>query len=233
MIRSLALAAGLPSLQSRGNWVCRWGTTRQEAPLIGGKEPKAPRLLVSWARHVIVGCLMKKTFGLRKLTRHLLATTCLTAAAGAASATTVVGPFGSTFASATLLPVGTTEIQDTINTGQGTVTEWVSFSGLEGGGSFSFSATETGPNTGSASARDSSNGDLLDFAIPASGQAGIIPADGILYLIVNFPSCGDCELTNYAVDLTAPLATPTPEPGTLSVAGLTLAGAVALRRKRK
>jgi hypothetical protein len=178
---------------------------------------------------------MKKTFGLRKLTRHLLATSCLTVAAGSAHATTVNGPFGGSFGTATALPVGTTEITDSIPFNVGAVSEWVVFSGLQSGASFSFSGIETvsGRPPGSVSVRDSLNTDLLDFALPASGQPGTVPTDGKLFVDVQFQSCGDCGTTDFTLDLTAPLASSTPEPGTIATAGVALAGAVALRRKRK
>jgi hypothetical protein len=180
---------------------------------------------------------MKKSFGLRKLTRHLLATSCLTVAAGAAHASTVFGPFGSSFATATALPVGTTEIQDTVTTGGfDNVSEWAEFSGLPDGGTFSFSATEVlNGNTvsGSVSVRNSSDTDLLDFSIPASAQTGAVPSDGVLYVDVQFGTCGsDCAPSSYTIDLSAAPSS-VPEPGTLAAAGLALVGAVALRRKRK
>jgi hypothetical protein len=83
-----------------------------------------------------------------KLGRSLLATTCLTAASGVASAATIIegqppapSEFGTTFNSLYQLPSGTNVVHGTLTGGTDTES-WLEFQGVAGS-SFSLSATYT------------------------------------------------------------------------------------------
>jgi hypothetical protein len=173
---------------------------------------------------------MNRTLGLTKLSRTLLATTCLTIFAGVAGATNSFpessapgGDFPGSFATAYSLPVGTNEITGSLfNTGD---QDWVIFSGLLGGASYSFAGTAVGL---SVNVRDSSNLSLQSFGITGSSETGVIPGDGELIAEV-FNSTDNAGA--YTLDLTAPLAAP--DLGTVWSLGTGLAGALALRRRKR
>src|ERR1700755_2747797 len=101
---------------------------------------------------------MGKNSRLKKLARHLLATTCLTAGAAAmADATTVtetisgVGDYGNSFGAVTLLPNGTRTVNGVVGgilTGTDALdfNDYIEIGGLLGGSSFSFSASMSSQN---------------------------------------------------------------------------------------
>ena len=87
---------------------------------------------------------IQKSARLKKIARHLLATTCLTAAAaGSAGATTITEgtDFSNTFAGANALPIGTDVVNGSI---WGAIVsdpdDYFRFSGLLAGSSFSLAA---------------------------------------------------------------------------------------------
>ena len=172
---------------------------------------------------------------LKKLARHLLATTCLTAAAGAAHAATVSEPpdFGNSFAVATSLPVGTTNVVGTMPFGD--PADYFKFNGLLPGSAFSFDLhlnSSTGGPT--LNGQDSSQNSLFS-PITLSGSNtdffgnGTVPADGMLIISLRQSVESNADYTG---SLSAQLAG-APEPGTLATAGIALAGALALRRRLK
>lgn len=190
---------------------------------------------------------MNKTARLKRLSRHLLATTCLTlAGVGVTHATTINessapgGDFSNTFTTlnpptplssiATLTPatgdtvVGTLPFNDI---------DWFSFSGESAGALFSFSEIAT-LNFGTAIVENSSGTVLVNTVGLTTTQHvydAVVPNDGILEVGLSFSNSNESTIT-YAVNVTFPVA---PEPGTFAEIGigLGLAGAVALRRRRQ
>jgi hypothetical protein len=191
---------------------------------------------------------MNKTARLKRLSRHLLATTCLTlAGVGAAHATTInetSAPgtdFGSTFGTATnLSSIAALAVPGTNNalgalSGGGDL-DYFTFTG-EPGTAFSYNITDTSNGQGRATILNSlaanigSTASLTTFAFngsPLTGT-GLVPTDGkIIVDIVTGCECG----FSYNATVSAPNA---PEPGTLADVGLGLglAGAIALGRRRR
>jgi hypothetical protein len=169
--------------------------------------------------------------GLKKFARHLLTTTCLTAAAaGAAHAGTINetsvsgGDFSNTFGGANALPAGTTEVLGQLNPFSDT--DFFMFSGLLGGGAY----TLTGVYTGFANygILDSLGNTLNSPTGNPASLGGTTPGNGILVVeVLNSEGTPTYDLTLNAAQAGAP------EPSTLSAVGLGLAGAFALRRKLK
>jgi hypothetical protein len=177
---------------------------------------------------------MQKTARLKKLARHLLASTCLTvAAAGTAYGSTFneSSDFSNAFGTADILPVGTDTVIGHI--GFGDADDYFEFTGLLGGATFFLGASTDGNSfnpfvTVLSNSPSTITGPLtFSFGSPTNGS-GVIPADGILVFHVGNPGEGG----TYTVTLDAPLAG-VPEPGTLTGVGLGLAGALALRRRSK
>jgi PEP-CTERM motif len=176
---------------------------------------------------------MKRTLNLKKLTRHLLATSCLTVFAGIAGASTTYiestdfpnSPPGTT------LPVGTTEVQGTLSTGSD-LSDWFLFTGLLPGGSFTISGVVsigTLPSNSVQVWNAAHTVEQFSFSMPPGSGGGTVPGDGQLLVAV---SASSVEFNGgYTIDLSAPLATP--EPGTLATLGAGLIGAVAIRRRKK
>ncbi len=178
---------------------------------------------------------------LKKLTIRLLATTCLTVAASAIGmAATISEPgggsspgFGQTFPG-TLLPAGTTEVDGVATMNHG-LNEYYEFQGLPGGASLSsISFAFVNPNVGSFGVELLSDADTVVTAlntVPGASTydpAGTIPTDGFLVV--------DIQRNNEAaVPYTLTLSQSAPEPGTMAVLGLGLAGlgAAGLRRRRR
>ena len=167
--------------------------------------------------------------------RELLAATCLTAAtAAAAHAGTVAEStdFGNTFGSATVLPVGT----DVVTGAVSSVTDnddYFSFNGLLGGGSFSLSFLRSDCCSNMNFFLYNSSGSLLNSGaanIVSNGltASGTVPLDGILVAQAHYVEGGP-----YIANLTAPLSATAPEPATMALAGLGIAVAGALSRRRK
>src|SRR5580698_2346062 len=176
---------------------------------------------------------MKRTTQLKRLARHLLATTCLTA--GTAMATTVSEPpnFGTTFATATALPVGTTVVEGGVSMNND-LNDYFKFEGLVPGTGFDFTATTNSGLTlnllNSADAALPSSSDPYTFTTSLPASVGVTaPSDGIIVFDVVSP--GGEGLRAYTVTVTT--ATFVPEPGTLGAMGLGLAAGAALTRRRK
>ena len=170
------------------------------------------------------------TDALKKISRHLLATTCLTAAAAHGATITessVSGAdFGNSFGAANVLPVGTTEVIGAINPSSDF--DFFRFSGLQPGGGYSLAGFyEAGTARFGVEKSDQTFLNALT-SNPAS-LSGVIPTDGILVVQV----ANNEAVMNYDLTLTAPLAsTGTPEPSTAAGVALGLAGAWALRRNK-
>jgi hypothetical protein len=194
---------------------------------------------------------MAKNNRLKKLARHLLATTCLTAGAAALDGQVVneptgAGDFGNTFATATVMPLGTTTVNGFVGgfltTDAFDPADYITFQGLQGGTSFSFLASlslndSAGERLFVLNSSDGSVGSSpysftgAEVPFSASGS-GIVPVDGLLTLGIT----ANTELRqSYTINLTATEAPSTPEPGTLGAMGLGLAAGAAftLRRKKK
>jgi hypothetical protein len=183
---------------------------------------------------------MGKHTRLKKLARHLLATTCLTAGVAAmADAQTVTegtspapADFGNTFGTAYLLPNGTTQVNGTTHDNVDPA-DFITFQGLQGGTGFSFTATSTSNIASNLSIFNSSDVKLLGptsfSSVEGTSGHGTVPTDGTL----TFDVFSNSEATQtYSINLTA---TQAPEPGTLAAMGLGLAAGAGLilRRKKK
>lgn len=185
---------------------------------------------------------MQKTSKLKRLAIRLLTTTCLTVAASAVGFASVVpepgGGNGPGFGNATpgtLLPASTTEVDGiaTLNHGPN---EWYEFQGLPGGSSLSSISFNFQNNGGSAFGvelfSDAGEGSTVVTALSAVGAgaaydpAGTIPGDGFLVVDIQRANEG-------SVPYVLTLNQSAPEPGTLAVLGLGLAGlgAAGLRRR--
>jgi hypothetical protein len=177
---------------------------------------------------------MKRNTQLKRLARHLLATTCLTA--GTAMATTVSEPpnFGTTFATATPLPVGTTIVEGGVTMTGGDLNDYFKFEGLLPGTGFDFTATtNSGLELNLLDSADtglpgSENPYTFTTSLPASVDV-TAPSDGIIVFDVVSP--GVEGLRSYTIAVST--ATFVPEPGTLGAMGLGLAAGAALTRRRK
>lgn len=169
---------------------------------------------------------------LKKFARGLLATTCLTVAAGAAQAGTFTETtdFGNTYAAATSLPPGTDVVNGTL-TWPGDMDDFVRFSGLVG---TSYTLTETNASGlfSQLSVFSSSNGVTPiggPVGVGSSGSnsvSGAIPGDGVLIVDVhNGEGSG-----GYSLNLQT---SGVPEPSTLGGVGIALAASLAMRRRQK
>ena len=184
---------------------------------------------------------MVKNRRLKKLARHLLATTCLTAGAAALANAQVVtegvppapADFGNTFGAAYLLPDGTTQVNGTVEFGSDPA-DFFTFQGLEAGSTFSFTASSTLTRVIDLdlfNSTDTQLGSTDSFSSTESAVgSGTVPTDGTLTFEPFIPGAGE-GIRTYSVDLTATSASP--EPGTLGVMGLGLAAGAALVRRRK
>ena len=177
---------------------------------------------------------------LKKLTLRLLGTTCLTAAATvAAHAGTVTEPgggFGNTFATATLLPVGTTEVDGTATLNHGS-NAYFELQGLTAGASLSslsflFKDNSGGLSIGVTLLSDTNTTVTAFNSVAANGSyspTGTVPNDGFLVVDISPTNEGGAP---YVLTLSQ---ASTPEPGTFAALGLGLTGlgAAALRRRKK
>jgi hypothetical protein len=199
---------------------------------------------------------MNKTARLKKLSRQLLATTCLTAAmAGAAYGTTITespepGGFGTELSTATVLPgltiPGSNTVNGEVSCGDPCVRdayfEFQFGTGLAGDVfSYALSANgTTGAKGGQFLVMDDlgnniGNNTPFNFTAPAGSLTSItsgdaaVPTDGdVIFAVLQGSEGGGIQ---FSVNVTAPVA---PEPGTSTEIGLGLAGAaVALRRRFK
>ena len=171
-----------------------------------------------------------------KLARALLATTCLTAASGAASASVIYessfapSGFSTIQADPTLLPVGATEVIGSIQYGESGFFE---FQDVAPGEPFTLFGTSAGEEGPTFTIFDTSGNTLGQSSV----ENGFTPGGIQLYNTVPIDGNVIVEVSDSAVEgtggvYTATLGVPTPEPSTLATAGLALAGALAWRRKR-
>ena len=188
---------------------------------------------------------MNKTARLKRLSKHLLATTCLTlAGVGAAHATTINetsapgSDFGNTFALATNLSSIAALTPATGDTVNGTLPfndhDYFTFTGEPAGKLFSITEIASRASQGTMEVLNSAQGVVVNtvgLTTTQTAYEAVVPNDGILTVVVNYGACSECTI-GYSIGLTAPVA---PEPGTLAEVGLGLglAGAVALRRRRQ
>jgi hypothetical protein len=175
---------------------------------------------------------MQKTSKLKKLASHLLATTCLTVAAGSvAMAGTYTGPYGSSFGTAT--NVGTsTPITGTV-TLNGPEQEWFEISALPAGVTLASVLTiqDVSGNAVEYWVENDAAGVIDNQTISSPNFASIngnVPVDG--NVVVEFLATNE-GASNWAVTVNAS----TPEPGTVAAVGVGLVGlaAAGLRRRKK
>ena len=163
--------------------------------------------------------------------------------AGGASAVTANendfgGDFADTFGTATVLPDETDiVIGDTENLTQGvSESDWIEFSDLVAGTSFSASFNIEGDFNAESSASATDNlGSVLDQVGTGTGNrnftlTGTVPNNGRLLLGLSFLSIEGPSTAPYSINLDA---TYVPEPGTLTLAAAGLAGLAAARGGRK
>ena len=177
---------------------------------------------------------MQKNARLKKIARHLLATTCLTAAvAGMASATTFTetSDFSNVFAGANVLPIGTDVVHAAVGfvNGVSDPADYFQLKGLFAGSAFSLQTMTSDVLAGYMSIYSSSQSPIGSsksfFTNQNASVSGIVPADGILVVGITETEGGGAYTVN--------LLNTAPEPSTLVGAGLGLASVVALRRRRK
>ena len=187
---------------------------------------------------------MNKTARLKRLSRHLLATTCLTlAGVGAAHATTISetsapsSDFGNTFGTATNLSTIAALTPATGDTVTGTLTfndvDWFTFTGEPAGKLFSISVLAN-RNFGTVIVENSSGTALVNTVNLTTTQnvyEAVVPNDGMLDVGLTFSNSNENPI-GYIVNVTSPVA---PEPSTFAEIGLGLglAGVVTLRRRRQ
>jgi hypothetical protein len=184
------------------------------------------------------GIIMQKNSRLKGFASRLLATTCLTAATGAAAfGSTLVlteGAQGS-IGTEVVAPAGTTEVDGVVSLNHGPNGDFFELTGLPASVSFSsLSLTVTnvsGPSLGAAFYNDTP-AEIVSLTTVDNGTpydpSGTVPADG--NLIVNIRPSNE-GATDYTVTLDLP--TGTPEPGTLGALGLGLAGIAGLGLRRR
>jgi len=164
----------------------------------------------------------------RKLIRKLLAATCLTAAAGAAQATTFTEStdFSNTFAGANLLPVGTDVVIGSVGNPSTDTDDYFELSGLTAGTPFdvNFTAIPVFHGVIAAQVLDSSDASLgtgnFDQGMPLD-LTGTIPSDGVLVVRTQWEEGGPYQVTLHAV----------PEPATGALVATGVAALVGRRRK--
>ncbi len=171
---------------------------------------------------------------LDRLTRKMLATTCLTMAGGVAlqaGTVTETTDFDNN-SPGTVLPFGTTVVNGNVDCLDNDCDDWFQFTGLLPGSNFQLRVEQPGfLFFGGSTVFDSSGGFIASqgFEEGLAVLSGIVPNDGKLSVLVgnSFEEGGGA----YTATLTAD--TDVPEPGTLAPAALALAGALAWRRQRK
>jgi hypothetical protein len=182
---------------------------------------------------------MKRTTRLKKLARRLLAITCLTAGS-TALATTISEPpnFGTTFATATPLPAGTTIVEGSVQFPSDT-NDFFTFQDLVPGTGFDFTASTTSTilevdllTSADTALPGSANPYVFTSSDPNMVTGLTAPSDGQIVFDV-ITGGGEGPARAYTIDVDT--VTYGPEPGTLGVMGLGLAAgaAFALRRTKK
>jgi hypothetical protein len=177
---------------------------------------------------------------LEKFAHALLATSCLSVAAGSASAATILivegtSPAPSDFPNSSpgyLLPYGTNEIQGSL-TGTLDTKDWFEFENLIGGQGFSLHGVYTPLHQEKGvtfQVFNSSNVQFGNSSLEGQGRPinGTVPGDGELIVEVQFAQAGN---PHYQFTLAAEYV-PEPAPVLGTTLGLGLMGALAWRRKR-
>jgi MYXO-CTERM domain-containing protein len=172
-----------------------------------------------------------KNSKLKKLARTLLTTTCLTAAAACAGASTflesslVSGDFSNNLNSPTALPAGVTDVYGKVSPAD--LNDYFSIPGLTAGGSYFVTFEENFVNA-SLTLYDGTNQVAIAGPFNVGGTtAHIVPPSTIVEFGVNHAGA------EFPVNYIVSFSTTSPEPGTLGLAGAALAGALTLRRRRK
>lgn len=181
---------------------------------------------------------MNRSARLKKLASHLLAAICLTAGTSQATVESEPPNFGTTFLTATDLPLGTTMIEGTVQFPSDTDDFFV-FQNLQPGTGFDFTAstTSTGLEVDLLTSADTplpgnANPYIFTASDPNIATGITAPSDGQIVFEV---FTGNAEGPARAYTISVDSVTYTPEPGTLGAMGLALAAgaAVALRRRKK
>jgi hypothetical protein len=177
---------------------------------------------------------------MNRLSKLLLATTCLTAVnAAPAAAVSEVEP-NNTLATAQILPLGTTQITGTLVECCVNFFDFYSLAGLQPSGSFVVTLDITAPASVNEAGMFAltSGGGLIDSDALVDGNqlTGTIPGNGILVLRVDGATNPLSEaVLGYTLDINAPRAA-VPEPSVLSLLASGAAGLATLRglwRKRQ
>jgi PEP-CTERM motif len=184
---------------------------------------------------------------MNKLTKVLLASTCLTALnSTSALATYIEVEPNDTLATADPVPIAETEVT---GIAEGQFTDYYRWTGLDpngtfsasitrvdgGGGGFFFSSLFSALSSAGAGINSANLGCCFGGSNPQQATVmGDIPDNGLLVLSTS-GSLSEGGPVNYHITLTAPLAQAVPEPGTLGLLAsglLGLAGLGALKRKQ-
>jgi hypothetical protein len=163
---------------------------------------------------------------MNRLSRLLLASTCLTAVSAAPAAAVPELEPNNSLATAQVLPAGTTQVTGTLFF-PGDTDDLFRLDGLPPG-TFTITLDITDPVSLSESGmqvRTSSNGFVAqNFLVDGSQLTGSIPGDGTLVLSV-FATVQGPDSFGYTLDIAVPRAAAVPQP---SVLGLLAAGAAGL-----
>lgn len=191
-----------------------------------------------------------------KLCRSLLASTCLTVACGAtATAGTITegtapapANFGNTFNTASLLPVGTTQVFGFLGPfdegGGANLSDWFELQGLTPGATYLLDGSNQTESEGALKFSVFNSSDV-QLSGPTSMEGGgfiprdavsiVAPLDGIL--VVNTTQIGPTgeeggAVGQYEVALSTNQTSTVPEPSTMAGVGLAAAAMLAWRRRR-
>ena len=184
---------------------------------------------------------MKRFSELKTLARTVVPVTCLAAVAVInATAATIAEPgdgFGSTFGTATLLPVGT----DTVTGGlcnqcsPANNNDWFEIQGLLSGSTVTITEAVTSEGQVTFLVFDSSQSALQsNYGVTQVGGSVVspftVPGDGLLFFDIQNPNLNTTP-TAYEVSISVDSSSAAPEPGTWGAGAFGLLAALRMRRR--